>query len=291
MEKLLNFLFRKTNMKPQLGFAGLDKKAWLWLPGNKDKVNPKTKQIIQKAPIRGCSQVAYTDWFKPMSGQEVEVCWFGLDIDQEDNEINLEEWSLKYAARHKVSMVRTSCGGKGVHMIWVLKEPIKCLHRQSGLYVKQLAERKKQEVEEEGIHVCQANKRMFWLIGGKNRTIYESVFEEPYISSSCRLPDKTIVELIDQTRGLFSPGVQRFVDFFKNKGIFKAGLGRKNKVYIGDAVKALRELGETVYTKSPMSGNGNINGYIDIFQNTISLWSYADGHNIWSYTDVEGIFC
>lgn len=284
MEELLKILFKHATLKPQIGFAGEDKRAWLWLPGQ-SKLKKTMAKIIKTAPLRGCTQCAYEDWFKLSREQNCEVCWFGLDIDQDDNEsIDLIEWALGFCANHEVSLVRTSCSGKGIHMVWVLKNPISCSHSESGKIIKQLAGQQKELVEAEGIKVCQANKRMFWLIGGKNETFYYSTFEHKAVINFDKLPANEIQEAEFEV----SKGVQSWIERFQ-----KAGLLNKprvnNKVYVGDVVKFLRQEGENVYTKSRCSGNGHINGYIDIQSCSISLWSYADGHTIWTYTDVEGL--
>ena len=284
MEQLLKYLFRHSSGKPQLGFAGQDKRAWLWLPGQSE-LKKNMKYIIEKAPLRGCTQVSYDDWFEKASGQDCEVCWFGLDIDQEDNLVDLIKWSKDFSVRHKVSMIRSSCSGKGIHMIWVLAKPVYCSHEQSSKIVKQLAEKKKELVEAEGIHVCQANKRMFWLVGGKNASVYISNFEE---SSTSVLKMPELEKQQYPVNFKITAGVEKFVSMFQSHGLLN-NPAEHNKVYVGDVVNALRGFGETVYTKSSCSGNGQTNGYIDIQGHTISLWSYADGHTIWNYTDLEGL--
>jgi hypothetical protein len=77
---------------------------------------------------------------------------------------------------------------------------------------------------------------------------------------------------------------------FVSKKILPAHPGKSTPIYIGDVVAVLHEAGEAVKTASSCSGNGNVNGYIDISPNQISVWSYADGHTIWSYQDIRGLF-
>ena len=287
MNKLLDKLFGRTGMKPQIGFAGSDKVGRLWLPGKKPIQMEQVSNLMQ-LPYQGCTQLAFPDWFGVVDGQECEVCWVGLDIDSDDNpSIDLVKWAEGFVTQNSVSMVRTSCGGSGLHMIWILERPVSAADTHvAGRIVKSLAAPYKKIVNDLGIHVCQANRRMFWLCGGKNRTIYESDY---------------VVELKDTLNhyettysspavGLdISPSIQKWIDLFRERKVLSGQIQKSNPVYVGDAVAALRELGENVPTKSYMRGNGQVNGYVDILSCRIALWSYADGHVIWSYDDVEAM--
>jgi len=289
MEALLSKIFRNSpaGYKPQIGFAGKDKVGKLWLPGKKRADSSKITRDMN-LPICGCTQLSFKDWFAPAGEQDCYVCWVGLDIDADDNPgISLVQWADKFVQVHPTSMVRLSCGGSGLHMIWILAEPIKTTNAGAGRIIKNIAQIYKSLAEADGIHVCQANRRMFWLSGGKNQTIYESDFVlklENIVSSVVSEEPKASIALD------ITPGIQKYVNLLTEKKVFRSQISQSNKVYVGDAVSALRELGETVKTKSRMRGNGHINGYIDIKHNSISLWSYADGHVIWAYTDLEDMF-
>lgn len=288
MEQLINKLFGRTKLKPQVGFAGSDKVGRLWLPG-KTPVNTESLSILMKLPYRGCTQLAFEDWWHVVDDQKCEVCWFGLDIDSDDNPgIDLIQWAGEFAASNSISLIRTSCSGTGLHMIWILDKPMEAANNSvAGRIVKSLAAPFKRIVEDLGIHVCQANRRMFWLDGGKNTTIYES-------EHMVELKD-TLTQYVQAYSspavGLdISPAIQRYVDELRKRKVLPPEVGRSNPVYVGDAVAALREIGENVSTKSSMRGNGQVNGYVDILSNRIALWSYADGHVIWNYDDIGSMF-
>lgn len=286
MEKLLSFLFRNSVMKPQIGFAGTDKVGKLWLPGVRQMPGERVVELMG-LPFRGCTQLAFESWWKPVGGQQGEVCWFGLDIDKHDNEhVDLIEWAGKFVRQQPVSMVRTSCGGRGLHMIWVLDRPIACDNHSAGPLVKRLCAPYKHTVEEHGIEVCQANRRMFWLVGGRNETIHESDY---VVELGDTIPELRSGNPNSAPTLNITPSIQRYVDLLQERKVL-GQVGVKNPVYVGDAVTALRSIGERVETRSSMRGNGQTNGYVDIEGHRISLWSYADGHVIWNFDDIGAMF-
>jgi len=281
-EELIEWLFHYTKLKPQLGFARADKSAMLWLPGAKPTKPTTVTWAMEKAALRGCTQLAFPDWFAPANQQPVEITWVGLDIDQEDNKLHLTDtMTLQKILTTRPSMIRTSCSGKGLHVIYRLDQPILTTHQLSGRSVKLIALPMKEAVEALGIHVCKADRRMFWLTGGKNAEIYQdngAFLTPPHIIEARELKaayERATMEVSD--------GIRVWAEKLK------LPIRKSLPVYVGDVVLLLRGFGEKVETKSPCSGNGNVNGYVDISQHSISLWSYADGHTIWSYTDVMSL--
>lgn len=275
-EFLIDYLFRYSKMKPQLGFAGKDKRAWVWLPGADMPDHQKISRAMAEAPIKGCTQLAYEDWMSPAANQKCEICWVGLDIDAEDNPgINL----TRYNFSDDVSRVQASCSGKGVHLLYVLDKPIPCTHHTANRIVKAITAPIVAQYPD--LHVCKADRRMFWLHGGENflMTQNPSYVLSPSINLD-KLTDDPVVALSDSVNP--TPMIRNWAE--------KLGLKvmkRSTPVYVGDVVSLLRSAGETVFTKSRMRGNGNTNGYIDLTDTSISLFAYADGHTIWSLTDVE----
>jgi hypothetical protein len=272
-EELIDWLFEQTKLRPQLGFAGRDKRAWCWLPGAKPMNHPTVVRAIESAPLRGCTQLAYANSFEPMAGQQCEIAWVGLDIDAEDNP-GTDLTALEYPG---ASMVRTSCSGKGVHVLYRLAEPILCTHETANRLIKQVTAPLVGALG--SVKVCKADRRMFWLIGGENRIISQTdcwltVGIDPVIQSNTPIaePLMDVSPLIREWAGKL--GVQ---------------IRKSTPVYVGDIITRLAEVGEIIRTKSSMRGNGQVNGYIDITPTSISLWSYADGHVIWNLTDVEAM--
>ena len=272
-DELIDWLFDRATLRPQLGFAGKDKRAWLWLPGAKPIQYEKVTRAIESAPLRGCSQLAYANIFEPMAGQRCEICFVALDIDAEDNPAT-DLTALEYPG---ASMVRTSCSGRGIHLIYRLAEPILCTHETANRIIKQITA---PLVEALGtIKVCKADRRMFWLFGGKNQILSQTderlvVEQLPVLQSNTALPEPLfeVTPLIAEWAGKLGVSIRK-----------------STPVYIGDIIKRLAEMGEVIRTKSSMRGNGQVNGYIDITPTSISLWSYADGHVIWNLTDVEAM--
>ena len=272
--ELVDWLFDRATLRPQLGFAGKDKRAWCWLPGAK-KFRPETAvRAIEKAPLRGCTQLAYENLFEPMAGQRCEIAWVGLDIDAEDNPAT-DLTALDYPG---ASMVRTSCSGQGIHLIYRLEQPILCTHETANRIIKIITA---PLVEALGtIKVCKADRRMFWLCGGKNEILAQS-------------DERLVVNLIPIAPGNMPPIAEPLIAVTPLIAEWAGKLGvqirKSTPVYIGDIIKRLAEMGEVVRTKSSMRGNGQTNGYIDVTPTSISLWSYADGHVIWNLTDVEAM--
>lgn len=271
-EELIDWLFDKATLHPQLGFAGRDKRAWCWLPGAKPMNHPTVVRAIESAPLRGCTQLAYANSFEPMAGQQCEICWVGLDIDAEDNP-GTDLTTIDYLG---ASMVRTSCSGKGVHVLYRLAKPIQCTHETANRIIKALTA---PLVAATGVHVCKADRRMFWLIGGENRIISQT--DDRLVVVEIRTPTETK----DSTEPL--AGVTPLIQEWAGK--LGVGIRKSTPVYVGDIITRLGEMGEIIRTKSSMRGNGQVNGYIDITPTSISLWSYADGHVIWNLTDVEAL--
>ena len=269
-DELVDWLFDRASLRPQLGFAGRDKRAWCWLPGA-GKFRPETAvRAIEKAPLRGCTQLAYANIFAPMAGQRCEICWVGLDIDAEDNPAT-DLTSLDYPG---ASMVRTSCSGRGVHVIYRLAEPILCTHETANRIVKSITA---PLVEALGsIKVCKADRRMFWMVGGAN-TILKQTDERLTVSTTPVIQSNTPTNepLMD---------VSSLIREWAGK--LGVSIRKSTPCYVGDIIKRLADAGEIVQTRSSMRGNGQINGYIDITPTSIALWSYADGHVIWNLTDV-----
>lgn len=288
-KELVSWLFDKTLYYPQLGFAGKDKKAWLWLPGDKLKPLSDIKRIIRTAPIRGCSQLAYRDSYSPPSKQQIcEICWVGLDIDDDDNpdlflpQIGAQE---NFRKRLGASCIRTSCSGKGIHVIFKLDKPIECLTTSANSIIKRITAEKVSLCEKLGIQVCKADRRMFWLTGGRNYML--SIDKEATLAVDIKnLPEEPRTKNIE-------PELTETFEVTPTIKQWATSLGlqfirRSNPVYVGDVVKLLREAGEKVITRSPCSGNGQTNGFLNVTRHSISLFAFADGRVIWNFTDVRG---
>ncbi|HNW09817.1 MAG TPA: hypothetical protein PKI71_00490, partial [Candidatus Rifleibacterium sp.] len=267
-DELVDWLFDRATLRPQLGFAGKDKRAWLWLPGAKAPQHGKIVRVMESAPLKGCTQLAYANIFAPTTGQWCEIAWVGLDIDAEDNPAT-DLTALDYPG---ASMVRTSCSGQGIHLIYRLEEPILCTHETANRIIKTITT---PLVENLGtIKVCKADRRMFWLCGGKNEILAQS--DERLVVNLIPIAPENMPEkepLIGVT--------PLIAEWCEKLGV---QIRKSTPVYIGDIIKRLAELGEVVRTRSGMRGNGQTNGYIDVTATSISLWSYADGHVIWNLT-------
>lgn len=272
-DELIDWLFEKTSLKPQLGFAGRNKSAWCWLPGKSMPRHETIARAMKNAPLQGCTQLAYEDWFAPMAGQRCEICWVGLDIDAEDNP-GIDLTAIDYSA----SMVRTSCSGRGVHVIYRLAEPVTCTHETANRIVKTITA---PLVAELPVRVCKADKRMFWMCGGENRIIQQSDW---VLRPDIDMPVLQSITAPPTADFQVTPLIQEWLVKLNISGVRKS-----TPIYIAEMVSLLRGLGEKVETRSSCRGNGQVNGYLDVTPTSISLWSYADGFAIWNFTDVEAL--
>lgn len=264
---------------PQIGGALKNKQAILWAPGNKTLSSESISQRLSKSVITGSTQLAFQSWEIPQQEQTPLICWVGLDIDYDDNtDIDLIALgkNLKQA-----SIVRTSCSGKGIHVYFVLKEPIPTPYSQANKIVKAISEPYREQIEAQGVHVCKSDKRMFWFNGGLNETILET---KSFINPSIMLDLRS--ETIGQGTQTSRPSediccwLRRF-NCVEAQGHFVC--------YIGDIVNVLKHYGEKVNTISPCRGNGIKNGYLNVSEYTIDIFSFADGHIIWSFSDLRGL--
>jgi hypothetical protein len=275
-EELIDWLFEKATLHPQLGFAGKNKRAWLWLPGNKLPEHERIVGIMQSAPLRGCTQLAYESLFHPAGNQMCEICWIGLDIDADDNPgIDLTDATWTGCS---ASMIRTSCSGKGIHWLIRLEKPILCQSSAANRIIKQLTQAWADTL---ALKICKRDRRMFWLFGGDNRILFQSEYQ-------LQVGELNLAASKPETTGRSELEPTQLIQEWAGKLGLKT-IRKSNPIYVGHVVELLRDLGEKVETQSSCTGNGQVNGYLDIAEASISLFSYADGHSIWSFEDVEAI--
>lgn len=275
LNEIGDFLFEKAppGWKPQKAYAKADKTALAWFPGNQHYLPEHEEYYSKQAALGGFSQLAFKDSYKP---KQIEccICWVGLDLDADDN----PDIDLKTILFPESSM-RTSRSGEGVHVMYRLEKPIFTTTAHANRIIKSITE----QFDTGEYHICKRDRRMFWLVGGKQKWLQKS-------SILLKTPDIAPVSIHGNfekaTIEGVSPKVQEWLQWFLSKNLIFTPKSDSIRVYIGDCVNALKERGERVTTKSRMSGNGQVNGYLDISKNRIQLWSYPDGYAIWSYTDV-----
>lgn len=288
-KSVIEWLFerRPEEMKPQIGGAREDKTAIFWMPGRR----VASEAQIQSSAIRflGATNRVYQTYEKPMQEQESWIVWAGLDVDGGDNPgFSVGEMARAVTIEEPRAAIRTSCGGKGLHVFLRLEKPIHCpvgYQYHSALTRSVSNPLVKALKEKHGVATCKNDSRMFWLWGGMNAWI--------------RRPDE-FIPTPSTAAGLASlafeptPGVNatRTFEGLHAHGAFVSGWLSKlgvtpGRVYVGSVVARLRALGETVETKSPCSGNGRTNGFIDVGPGWISLFAFADGCRIWSASEVD----
>ena len=279
-ENLIEWLFatRPLGTVPQLGVADATKRALIWLPGKSAKPAGTTVRS-EDAVYLGSTQLAFENHHEAMDTQRSWVAWAGIDIDGADNPglktHKLIETVCQATADLAVS-VRLSCGGKGLHVIQRLAYPVQIPAYPARGMNRPAVER----IEAAGVHVCKSDCRMFWLWGGENSWILQTD-DLLNANEAVKLSAQETARAGGEIPVRLDGGV---VDPFVAEWLTKLGV-RPGPVYVGVVVARLRLLGETVNTRSPMTGNGEINGYIDVRPGEVGLWSYADGRTIWRIVD------
>lgn len=261
----------------QVGAARMDKRALFWVPGKK-------KAACSEQPtFWGCTQLAFpvgTDF----AVGPCRICWLGIDVD------------LDSALTHEQTLglvrlgcsIRTSSGGNGVHLIWRLNRPVEVDYEASGRAVKgMLAERREQVARI--VPVCSADRRMFWLWGGKNRWLHQTQeriepSEHWQISGGRAGPDSA--EIGEFVMGA---GVRQWVEKMVADRVLSGTVGPSNRVHLGTVVPWLRSMGQIIATKSGLSASWHVNGHLDISENRLALYSYADSGFIWTWSDTDAI--
>lgn len=260
------------------GWARADKKALVWSPGRRPLGQRDLDAAIRGAAYGGFTQVAWESWDKPVQEQSVaQVCWFGIDVD-------LDQFDERTVGRIEGCMpqasIRTSCGGSGLHAL-VRITPFDIRSNLVGAALKALCRPWVYALGAVGVQVCSSGYRQFWLVGGENRWI---VRRDQVISVEPPPVGCVTIPVSAPDLGEYEPGVAGWVQRFADAGI-RLSPG-SNPIYVGTVVDLLRRAGETVHTRSGMRGNGQINGYVDLARDSISLWAYADGHRIWTWDEV-----
>lgn len=284
LEEIAGWLFEKApeGWFGQLAFGRADKTATLWLPGKK---TPETaERLIRTAAIGGCTQRAYLDPMLPMQGQPCWVCWVGLDID----DTSPEQTALVRQKLGSLWSIRTSHSGNGLHAIARLDKPVFCQTSQSQSVVKRITAWTVATLEGAGVQVCKADCRVFWLVGGKQQWLHKtdeflSLAEQPTLPpAASSVPAEQVVNTVECL-----PGIRLWCERFAAAGVLRS-IHRHQTCYLDDALKCLEKHGEFARkTKSGRRGNKQPNAYIDISEDSIQLWSYADGCVLWSYEDPD----
>ena len=285
--KIIDWLFERkpAGTKPQIGLAGANKRALVWLPGRKEASQSRVEWALKRSVLTGCSQLAVKSWKKPIEDSDlVHVCWIGLDIDQA---VNLKQLEEALGENGQYATIRKSSGGVGTHVLFRLEAPWACSYDCANRVIKDMTKLIVGDLKAQNIEVCSADRRLFWLIGGECETVLQSnlFIPLPLIASleESEIAPPDIREEID-TSGLKSD-IKEWVVRLGLAG--KVRVGQKNPVNIRGIVERLRGLGERVETRSPMTSTNGTNGFIDLTPNYIALWSFADGHTIWRYSSCD----
>ena len=273
---LYDWLFecKPTNWQPQLGGATATKKAVWWRPGKK-------VHTIRPTPLTGCTQLAFPPETQIADGH-CAVCWLGIDVDL-DAPPTLDQL---YRLQDLHCSIRSSSGGVGVHLIWRLSKPVLCNYSQSNKLVKTLLKPFREQVEQI-VPVCSADRRMFWLDGGKNMWLHNTdATVEPNIDLPAIREETGIATMIEMQ---MSQHVAEWLSRMVSDKVLRGLVCKHNRIHLGTIVPWLRSQGEIVNTVSGLSSEWHVNGHLDVYPDRLALYSYADSRIIWSWTDADSI--
>lgn len=290
-EKIAGWLFEHSGEEwaAQWALARANKTAYRWCPGNLHMMEPPTARDIANAAFVGCSQLAFRDSLTPQTHQPTMICWLGLDIDADDG-VDIDLAALVGALPPEAS-IRSSGGGRGIHVILRLAQPLgpSTLSTATAL-VKRLGRDLSKPIEAAGIRVCSSDRRMFWLVGGANRWIkHTDALWTPPTAPKLDVVDAPAPTAADAeaVKVDVSDRVARYVTALVGAGALNLPVSLHNLVYVGGVMKVLEAMGERIDSVSGRSGDGKPNGYVDLTRNSIALWTYADGRTVWRFDDVE----
>ena len=272
--------FCPAGYHPQLGYAGADKVCRLWLPGNKQPGSPEyIKRVVVESTLVGTSQLCFGSYVEPQTNQTCAVTHLALDVD--DNP-DMAKIHLALDGRWPYS-VRTSTGGVGLHVFIRLAQPIMIGYQQAGTLVKQLALPIKLALEEVGQTVCQANKRLMWVKGGKNDWVKQTAATYTPLVTTIQDENSPVSE--QPSTGSPCALGSSIVKVTKSLGV-AAKLG-KHQIHIGTVVERLRGMGENVTTRSRCSGaNHDVNGFLEVHPHHLVLFSSPANAVIWKWDDL-----
>lgn len=294
LEQIAEWLLCKvpSDYMAQVGYANKGKRALIWLPGRRVATEENIMWGHGAADYAGMTQAVWKNWREPMQDQEgCKIAWLGFDVDLDSMEDQLRAIRIVRDIALPFS-IRSSAGGSGLHLILRLSEPVDCASNNQGPTTRALCNPVYETLTDYGIKICSSGFRMFWLVGGLNTWLHQhdDFYESPVDlcssshHSSGRAPSGPAQFTACRE---FASHVNLWLERFHEAGCMRGARTGGNPVYVGAIIDVLREHGETVHTKSPCSGNGQVNGFIDISPDgsSISLWSYADGHSIWTWNE------
>lgn len=280
--EILNFLFERKpeGFEPQIGYADGNKKVLAWVPGSDDA----QVRTYPDAVYFGVTPGAFQDSTKSMRSQPCAVCWFGLDIDL-DEPPTMEDIERLRSDLPAVS-IRTSCGGNGLHLFWRLSAPVILPYHEARRLVRRLASAKALRCH---LPVCSSDYRLFYVTGGANRWLHQSALFTDANEECANLPQPGVVvpDSVEPTPTVRLQQIHPLITWLNMHSPVKILESGSYKVHVGTIVGQLRIMGEMISTKSPGQNSWHCNGYLDVTPESISLFSYADGHVIWRWQDLD----
>lgn len=199
--------------------------------------------------------------------------------------------------------LRTSFGGRGLHAFHVFSEPAYLPTCWANAFTKAFNRPYVDALRAAGVEVCKSDSRVFWLCGGQNTWVRQGMetVKPPSVPDNLQLlmreadADRRAEDRAGTGEGVNGAGeheisdcVRRWVQRFADVGI-RVTPGHQNPVNIGRAAECIRAHGGAVNSRSPMRSRTGINGYLDCSYTAISLWTYADGHTVWTDADVDSL--
>ena len=292
--KIRQWLFERCpeNWEPQVGFADVTKRALGWFPGRRALSPGYQKKCERGAKFAGCTQVAFpvgTQTYKPED--LCYLCWLGIDIDAKNQTSPDWENKLFNLVVNSFWSERFSSNGQGAHLLLRLASPVLAPARSVSQIIYHYSFPFLTTLSQNGITFDRCDKRLFWLVGGKNSWCMPNLdvfFDNPpALLSTINSPALAPAPLTSTipAPGSYCSEFQKVLTKLADAGI-KLVPG-SNRVYLGFVVPVLRKLGYNVQTKSAMSGNGNVNAIFNVGVYELSLFSFSDGHVIFTISDLD----
>lgn len=290
-QSVVKFLFEglEDGWNPQIGLAGVDKRALIWCPGNKPTSPDRFREVLVSPLLQfyGLTNRAYQDCWSSQHNQTARLCWSGLDIDAEDNPGYKPDDLANHVARLlPEASIRRSCGGSGLHAFLRFSNPVDLPTIFANTYTKAINRDYVARLSEAGISVCKSDSRMFWVAGGRNVWLkqVETRIENRMLPESFHAESAGLIQPVAADTIQVMPQIRVWLDRLAAGGV-RIKVGCQNPVNIGCVIDVLQAHGQTIRTKSGLTSRTGTNGYIDCGHNWISLWTYADNRAVWIVTD------
>lgn len=300
---LIEFLYPNINQEYQaiqFILARKDtKQAVAWYPGKRAKQWDwqKIEKSLHKYLI-GFTGRSFRSYEISKDRQSYQLHWVGIDID--DIEISKQTINkILSLLENKISQIRLSTGGHGLHLIFRLVKPVSF---ESGIRVGKIIKanllESVQKLETGGIPVCCYSGGVFYMLGGKQQALYTNL--DSFFDFNQTIQSNQKFDVISQSSQDFdldllrkqaklTPQGRLFFKLLSDDSILQSMVAcNRASIYAKRIYQALKGTKFEFETKSPMASDfAHPNGFLFKRNNNICLYINADDKIVLSFEAFE----